>query len=96
MDAQPAAAPSISSVPMGALKQTTLFNMPEVKEFNIDEHNKKVSVIRKANLDRRNLMIRNRFDHLYNTDRLRVDDCIEKLCGEFSLAKSTIESVLKG
>lgn len=88
--------PNLSGIPMGGLKQATLFNLPEVKEFNIDEHNKKVSVIRRANHDRRNQMIRERFNHLYNVDRKRYDDCVDAVCSEFSLAKSTIETVLKG
>lgn len=72
--------------------QLVFFNLPEVKSLS---HNEKVNAIKKANFERRNSMIKTRFDHLYNVERKRFDDVISQLCDEFSLAKSTIETALK-
>jgi len=88
--------PSISGIPLGNLQQATLFVMPEIKKPTREEVNKRVNTIKAANLERRNETIKSRFDVLYNEERLRYDDVIKKLAEEFSLANSTIESVLKG
>lgn len=48
------------------------------------------------NTEVRNQRIRERFDHLYNKERLRYDDVIDKLAEEFILAKGTIERAMKG
>ena len=53
-------------------------------------------LIRKKNKAARNERIRTRFNELYNVERKRIDDAIDTLCEEFSLAKSTIESALRG
>lgn len=88
--------PTIEGVPLGNLKQQTLFPMAEVSKPTREEVNKKVNAIKAANLERRNQEIKERFNHLYNVDRIRPDDILNKLAEEFCLAKSTIESALKG
>jgi hypothetical protein len=56
----------------------------------------KMIATRTANTSARNERITAQFNHKYNVERKRYDDVIQELCSEFSLAKSTIESVIKG
>lgn len=50
---------------------------------------------RKATLDRRNNDLNKRFDKLYNVDRIRYDDCIEKLAWEFYISTESVSRILK-
>lgn len=45
-------------------------------------------------LDRRNGDIRHRFNELYEVQRMRLDDVIEKVAFEFYLAHSTVEKII--
>lgn len=74
-------------------KQLTFFPN-EMNES--DSRIQKIITVRKKNTEARNERIRNRFNYLYNEERKRVDDVINDLCKEFCLAKSTIETALKG
>jgi hypothetical protein len=86
--------PSINGVPLGALSQATLFNLEPIV-IDQKSHNDKVNAIKKKNLERRNLMINEKFNQKYHVERKRIDDVIQELMSEYSLSKSTIESVLK-
>jgi hypothetical protein len=55
----------------------------------------KMIATRKKNTSDRNDRIVKQFNHKYNVERKRYDDVVAELCSEFSLAKSTIENVIK-
>lgn len=50
--------------------------------------------IRKGTLERRNRDIQERFSHLYNQERIRLDDVVLKLAEEFYLSVHTINKIL--
>lgn len=49
---------------------------------------------RKQNRLRRNEQIRQDFKDLYETQRLRLDDCITNLANKYFLAEATIQDIL--
>jgi len=46
-------------------------------------------------LDARNKALRKRFEYWYETKRLRLDDVIQKIKGEFFISESTIMKIIK-
>lgn len=52
--------------------------------------------IRKTRTQERNAAVYDRFNELYNKQRLRYDDCMRKLCDEFYFTrKATVQLILK-
>lgn len=74
-------------------RQLSFFNLPVKETLSRFD---KIKQTRMRNTEVRNQRIRERFDHLYNKERLRYDDVIDKLAEEFILAKGTIERAMKG
>ncbi len=68
------------------------------EEATISTYNNRQGAIDtlKNNTRVRNNRIQNRFNQLYNENRMRYDDVINTLCEEFFLSKRRIETVMKG
>lgn len=75
--------------------RTTLALFPEYPTSTLEERIQKNRETRTANTLARNEKIRERFNHLYNVERLRYDDVIATLCTDFCLSKATVERALK-
>lgn len=76
--------------------QKNLFGEEMSAQIAIKNKIAKMIETRKGNTDSRNQRITDSFNHKYNVERKRYDDVVNELCTEFSLAKSTIEKVIKG
>lgn len=50
---------------------------------------------RTENRIKRNAAIYTRYKELYDKERVRIDDCIKKLCEEFFLTEPTIQKAIR-
>ena len=50
---------------------------------------------RRQTIERRNKDIKSRYDTLYNKNRIRHDDCIDKLAFEFYLSAAVISRIIQ-
>jgi hypothetical protein len=55
----------------------------------------KAGITRRKNVKHRNKLLVEEFNEMYNKQRLRFDDVMEKLAHRFGLTKATIEKILK-
>jgi hypothetical protein len=85
-------------IPNSAAKNPTLFDgdMPVSNAGCLGDKISKIIATRKRHTKARNERIISMFNHKYNVERKRYDDVIKELCDDFSLAKSTIETAIKG
>lgn len=73
-------------------------NMVSVSTQLLDNHTKaahKAASTRRANTLHRNKMIVQEFDELYQKQRVRFDDVLNKLALRFGLTENTIRKILK-
>lgn len=77
-------------------RTNTLALFPDQYPTALVDKVQKIIATRTSNTEARNQRIREAFNKKYNEDRKRYDDVISELCQEFSLAKRTVETALKG
>jgi hypothetical protein len=49
---------------------------------------------RRANREKRDEQLNQQFKQLYEVERIRLDDCIDKLATQYCLSKQTVERIL--
>ena len=58
------------------------------------QNNDQAQAKRKSNTERKHAAIRKRFTELHDTNRMRLDDSVNKLCDEFFMSPLSIERII--
>jgi hypothetical protein len=65
-----------------------------LQELDCDLTPSNRSELRKYNRLKRDQSVRDKFAHMYEQERIRLDDCVAKLAKEFFLSKETVNRII--